>query len=346
MSNMCPAPWVSRVFRSNGSITPCCYTQEQNIDQLKNLFLSGTRPPQCQYCWYHEDNNMHSPRQDFINFSNEQLSDSVKMISLNLGNYCNAECIICNGQTSSKRNTWARKNSKNEFFASTISISNLEIDFEQYPDLMMVTLIGGEPMLHPNTKSVLIKMIELGLAKNVTISFNTNASIFDQEIVSLLKQFKSILITLSIDGAGKYFEYQRRPLEWNTVSRISLQWMEISESIIINYVVSAISIWGFSEFVSWYDQLPKNILEKDPHIIFVHVNSKPHLTLSVLTEEQRLQWISDTADHRFKQYIVDIFSTVKFNNRLLELLAKHVALEDQTAKVKFSDIFPDWKLNA
>jgi sulfatase maturation enzyme AslB (radical SAM superfamily) len=344
MNNICPAPWISRVISNVRDITPCCYTREKNIDQLKQDFLGGNRPLQCQSCWQKEDNNLHSPRQDFIDFANGQLTDSVRLISLKLGNYCNAECIICSGRASSKRNTWAKKHNKNEFFVSAISTNNLEIDFYQYPDLTMVILIGGEPMLHPNTKPILLKIIETGMAKNITISFNTNASIFDEEIISLLKQFKSILVTLSIDSVGKYFEYQRRPLKWDTVANISLQWMKISEIIVINYVVSAISIWGFDGFVDWYEQLPKDILEKNPRVIFTHVSCSPHLELNVLTEEQKFHWINSATNHKFKKFIVDILNTTKFDSSLVKKLANQVALEDITAKTKFSDLFPNWKI--
>lgn len=346
MNNICPAPWISRTIHSNGSITPCCYTREQNIEKLKQEFLSGSRPTQCHYCWYNEDNNMHSPRQDLVDFAKDSTVESVELISLNLGNYCNAECITCKGNTSSKRNTWARKYSPIEFVSSTISVTNLQIDFNQYPKLKMVTLIGGEPMLHPNTKLLLTSMIESGLAKNITISFNTNASIFDQEIVTMLKQFKSILVTLSIDGAGMYFEYQRRPLLWNTVKDISLQWMEISESIIINYVVSAISIWGFNEFINWYNQLPASILSKNPEIIFTHINDKEHLTLNVLADQQKVQWKETAIDCAFKKSIIDILESTNFNSNLITKLSNQIKLEDATARVKFAEIFPDWKINA
>jgi sulfatase maturation enzyme AslB (radical SAM superfamily) len=345
MNKMCPAPWISRVVHSDGTIVPCCYTQEQNIERLKQDFLNGIQPTQCIYCWYHEDKNLPSPRGDLINFAKNSSVDSVQLLSLNLGNYCNAECITCNGSTSSKRNSWAKKHSKIEYIASTISISNIEIDFNQYPDLKMLTLIGGEPMLHPDTKPLLTKLVESGLSKNIDISFNTNASIFDLEIITLLQKFRSILVTLSIDGGGKYFEYQRRPLLWNNVKDISLQWMEISESIIINYVVSAVSIWGFNEFVAWYDRLPEVILKKNPEVKFVHVNDKMYLTLNVLSEQQKDEWIEFATDHKFKQSIIDILSTTQFNKRLVSKLSEHITLEDLTAKVKFFELFPNWKFN-
>lgn len=343
MNNLCPAPWISKIVHSDGTITPCCYTYEQDIEKLKRDFLNIDRPTQCQYCWRHEDNNLPSPRQDFINFSKDSAMDSIELLSLNLGNYCNAECIICNGNTSSKRNTWARKNSVNEFIPLTISVNEAQIDFDLYPKLKMVTLIGGEPMIHPKTKTLLKDMINSGLAKNIIISFNTNASIFDQEIVSLLGEFKSILVTLSIDGAGKYFEYQRRPLSWDTVKEISLKWMDISESIIINYVVSAVSIWGYNEFIEWYNQLPIEIVKKDPQVIFVHVNDKQYLTLNVLTDEQKNQWIEHAVEHKFKQSIVDILASTKFNSNLVKELFSQIELEDISATTQFADLFPNWK---
>lgn len=346
MNNMCPAPWISRMIHSNEEITPCCYTRTNNIDRLKEEFSNNKRPLQCSYCWYQEEHNLSSPRIDLIRFVGDTKINSVRLLTLNLGTYCNAECIMCNGHSSSKRNTWIKKHNKIEYIYNSAPTTNLQIDFSQYPELEMITLIGGEPMIHPDTKPLLKKIIEIGLAKNITISFNTNASIFDEEIVTLLKQFKSILVTLSIDGAGEYFEYQRRPLKWSIVKEIGTKWMQISESIVINYVVSAVSIWGFNEFVDWYEHLPTEILDKNPEVILVHVNDKQYLTLNVLTEQQKTDWISAAVDHKFKQPIIDILSTTRFNINLVTELFSKIELEDASSKVKFNDIFPKWNLNA
>jgi sulfatase maturation enzyme AslB (radical SAM superfamily) len=343
-STFCPAPWVARILHSDGTSTPCCYTKEQNIDLLKAEFLAGMKPKQCSYCWYREDNNLHSPRHDIINFANG--ADTIKLLSINLGNYCNAECITCNGNSSSKRNMWAKKHSPVEFIKQTISASEEQLDFSQYPNLSTIILIGGEPMLHPNTKPLLKKIIELGIAKDITISFNTNASLFDSEIIDLLTQFKSIAVTLSIDGAGVYFNYQRRPLLWNSVKDISLQWMNISESIVINYVVSAVSVWGFNDFVSWFSSLPESIQDKNPEVTFTHVTDKLYLTLNVLTEEQKAEWVASASEHRFKQSVIDILSSAEFSPMLVGRLREQIKLEDINATIKFAEIFPNWKLNA
>jgi sulfatase maturation enzyme AslB (radical SAM superfamily) len=325
---------------SDGKITPCCYTGATDIEQLKEKFTTGEQPAECQYCWQCESAGVHSPREDF----SRTLGTSVKMLSINLGNYCNAECIMCNGYTSSSRNTWAKIYNPGEFKLDTIQVANTDIDFSLYPDLEMITLIGGEPALHPSTGKILDKLIELGIAPNITISLNTNASRFDDKLIAQLKQFKDIFVTLSIDGAGEYFEYQRRPLKWTTVQPIALQWMQISKNIVINYVVTAISIWGFNEFVRWVEQLPQEIKDKQPQIILTPVSSEiSWLGLSVLNNEQRHTWVEQAVNHPKKQDILTMLASAPYTP--CPDFARQIALEDATAKKKFKEIFADWKLD-
>ncbi len=356
--NFCPAPWISHVVHSSGRITPCCYIQSGNnqVDTLANLkqaFLEDEQSPRCKYCWLNESNQLPSPRLDFLKAGQHKFdytllslpTTTVELLSLNLGNYCNAECISCNGATSSKRNTWAKKYNKKEFVSLTISTTNTQIDLMQYPNLQILTLIGGEPTIHPSTKPLLNQLITNGRAKNIIISINTNASIFDDELKDLLLQFKEIIVTLSIDGAGKYFEYQRRPLKWNEIQQIAKQWMNISNSIVINYVVSVISIWGFNEFVEWFNNLPTILLDKQPQVMFTHINSKQYLTLNVLTDLQKINWNNWAIDHKFKQQIINIINSTTYDQTLIPILAKQIKLEDITSKIKFAELFPDWELN-
>jgi hypothetical protein len=70
------------------------------------------------------------------------------------------------------------------------------------------------------------------------------------------------------------------------------------------------------------------------------------LTLNVLSKQQKDEWIEFATDHKFKQSIIDILSTTNFNKRLVSKLSEHIKLEDLTAKVKFFDLFPNWKFDA
>jgi MoaA/NifB/PqqE/SkfB family radical SAM enzyme len=344
MSTRCNAPWVSRFVYPDGRITACCYTPPVSIDSLKEQFNDGKKPAACGHCWAAEKKKLRSPRNEF----NDIMGETVSQLTIGLGNYCNAECIICNGDASSGRNTWAQKYSPSKFKINVIASAHLDtINFLDYPELTSLTLIGGEPAIHPSTNKILDQLIELGLAKNLTISLNTNASRLDDALLSKLREFKSISVILSIDGTGDYFEYQRRPLKWKKIKEIAEQWMAISENIVINYVVTAISIWSFNDFIGWIDSLSDDVKRKQPILSFTHVWSMTaaYLTLHVLTDEQKKQWINNATDHPAKQDIINILTSTNYNPSLSTEFIKNMKLEDITSKLKFAEIFPDWPLN-
>lgn len=341
----CNAPWVNRIIHSTGQIASCCYTVPFNIDieKLKESFSAGVKAPQCSYCWDAEKNNMHSPRLDFSNLT----GDTVTHLAINLGNYCNAECIMCNGNTSSSRNSWARIHNLREYNPNAITeVPVKNFNLTEYPDLTTLSLIGGEPAIHPSTIKILDYLIENDKAADIDIHLNTNSSKLSDPLIDQLRCFKSISVTLSIDGTGKYFEYQRRPLKWNQVKTIAEQWMHISENIVINYVVTAVSIWAFNDFISWFLALPASIHSKQPQIIMAHVRHFPHthLTLNILTDEQKRQWMLLAVDHPTKQDIINILNSATYSVEQRTIFKEKIKLEDITSKIKFAEIFPDWDL--
>lgn len=342
----CNAPWVNRILHSNGQLAPCCYTipSNINIEKLKESFTAGIKSSHCGYCWSAEKNNRHSPRLDYKDIT----GDTVTRLSINLGNYCNAECIMCNGETSSSRNAWAKLHNSIEFKPNAITDAPItNFNFSEYPDLTTLTLIGGEPVIHPGTIKILDQLIEKDMAKNIVIHLNTNSSKLSNELITKLQCFKSISVTLSIDGTGKYFEYQRRPLKWDQVSVIAEQWMNISTDIVINYVITAISIWSFNDFILWFLNLPGVIHAKKPQIIMTCVSHIPYsyLTPSILTDEQKQQWISTAIDHPTKQDIVNILTSSTYSLSQRTMFKEKIKLEDITSKIKFAEIFPEWDLN-
>ena len=339
-NNYCSAPWTSRFVHTDGTITPCCFIRKIDINSLKQSFDLNQKHTACEYCWHLEEKSLHSPRYDFLHQNAH--GKEVTSLSINLGNYCNAECIMCNGNTSSSRNNWARQYNKKEFKLHTIQVAET-VDISVYPNLEIISLIGGEPAIHPSTIKILDDIISIGKHKELTISLNTNASRLDDKLIERLIQFKEILVTLSIDGAGDSFEYQRRPLKWSKVKPIAEQWMTVSQSIIINYVVSAVSIWGFNEFVEWMNAWDSNVIEKNPQIMITPV-TEAQLSLAVLDNHQRKSWIDCAVNHSIKQDMIDILNSTPYCPATLARFKEQIVKEDQTASKKFAEIFPDWKL--
>jgi len=346
--NLCPAPWISEFHRVSGKVTPCCfinYRYQDSLDTVKADFLQNIQPMACSTCFKLEKNNLHSARHDFLDFASKSKNfdismpnESIETIDIQLGTTCNAQCIMCK-YASSSRNMWAKKYNNFFYVENLPEHARQEVDLSKYPNLRMLKLIGGEPTYSPMTKKILCQLIESGRSNEITIGINTNASILEDELIDMMQQFKQILVTLSIDGSGKWFEYQRRPLQWNQVSDISKKWITISRYIVINYVVSCVSVWGFNEFIEWIKELPE---DKDIRFIFSPVRNIPYLSLDTLTQSQKTHWEQHAVDHPLRKEIETMIATSNTDNILSQKFLEAMKLEDSASKLTFHQVFPNW----
>ena len=62
------------------------------------------------------------------------------------------------------------------------------------PYVQQIDMYGGEPMLVKKQWETL-KINEPWLCKNQELSFNTNGTIFREEYIDILKQFKRVVIS-------------------------------------------------------------------------------------------------------------------------------------------------------
>ncbi len=78
---------------------------------------------------------------------------------------------------------------------------------------------GGEPMIEKQVEHVLDHLLAQGVAGNIVLEMNTNATVLRDHMLAKLSQFKKLHIGLSIDAAGVAFEYIRFPARWDKVRR-------------------------------------------------------------------------------------------------------------------------------
>ena len=91
---------------------------------------------------------------------------------------------------------------------------------------------GGEPMLSSieQHQNLLDHYIQTGQAKNISIHYTTNATIFpDQNWLSRWKNFAEIDLQLSIDGIGNRYEYLRYPADWSTLNKCADQYLKLQQ---------------------------------------------------------------------------------------------------------------------
>jgi MoaA/NifB/PqqE/SkfB family radical SAM enzyme len=348
--NFCYAPWTNLDISPQGNISPCCkfqmakYDQKFNIqtdalsnyvgsaflEEVKQEFLQGTWPSGCERCQIEEQNNIESKRQldyqrwtsqyDQYNLSSNQFITG----SVAFGNTCNLKCITCSPRSSSR---WQQE--YREIY--NIDIDNVHFyrnDFvnkfiEQAPNIVHLDIPGGEPFLSGvlEQQQLLKHYVDSGQAKNITLHYTTNATVFpDQYWWELWQHFKEIDLQLSIDGVGARYEYIRYPGNWNTLElNVSQYLARQSENfrLSVSHTVSAYNIYYLDEFVSWcYNQgLPRPWMGR--------VHNPPHMRPTV--------WHGNA-----KEKIINYLSTS--SNREVQNWARLVEQNDD------SDMFEEFRL--
>ena len=86
-----------------------------------------------------------------------------------------------------------------------------------HPKLLFLDIRGGETLMVPEIKKVLINIPE-DIAKNITLKIQTNGTILpDPTWTNIFKKFKNTKINVSIDAYGDDNTYVRYPSNWQKI---------------------------------------------------------------------------------------------------------------------------------
>lgn len=211
-------------------------------DYLKNTrksLLEGKKIHECSECYMLEKNNLESDRisanrefkEGFPELYDKIVSgnftpESPLVLDLRVGNKCNLKCQSCfpdlsNG-VNDDRVMLNKQNSKINFAINKNgkSLLNAGFDLNQLkdilPNIIELKLIGGEPLISPSALDLIKYIDDKKLSKNISLKFHTNLTTFNSMFIELLSNFKSVTITLSMDGVGKKNNYLRFPSKWDT----------------------------------------------------------------------------------------------------------------------------------
>lgn len=243
-----------------------------HIQNVRKELLAGEIPSQCQRCDHIEKMGALSDRieanEHFKNCHKEVLEKSqinlrpleLKSLDLRLSNLCNFNCRTCNPEQSSK---WAQDyqlltHKKLKEGPITRSFNSPE----EAPDLILsesiipqrLSFAGGEPLIHIEHYKILEALLKKKL-NNCHIDYITNLSTLNfrgYDYIELWKQFKKVLVTVSIDGIGKQGEYIRGGLDW---AKFKLNLKRIQEEaphvkLSTNITVSVLNISFLKEILT------------------------------------------------------------------------------------------------
>jgi sulfatase maturation enzyme AslB (radical SAM superfamily) len=205
--------------------------------QIQADLEAGIQHPNCSACWNEESAGRVSRRTE----ANRQFADITvnperpQLVDLKPGNTCNLACRTCWPEVSSKwyRDYWETEAREQEpdyrkylegwrRIRTSYDRDNAQLwsDLETwFTDVEYYDIYGAEPMLLDNVFVILQKSVASGRAAQQSIHINTNCTVWNQDYIDILKQFKSVVIDVSIDGIGSHYDYIRYGETWSTVEQ-------------------------------------------------------------------------------------------------------------------------------
>lgn len=313
---ICAIPWQNLEIKHNGDITPCCMSSatlgniiDTSLDQafhgkamqqLRQNFLLGERPDVCKHCWKVEEKNLTSIRKHNINRLKKNFLvkylDRPQLANLDLkfNNTCNFKCRIC-GPTSSS--LFAAEEHK--FRGTALVLQEkwgeeqnfIDQVVEHLPDIKNIDMYGGEPFLIKKFQQVLQLAVEKNLSGDIRLHYNSNGSIWPDNLISLWPSFRQVDIHFSIDAIGKQFELQRGG-SWHEVENNILRLKNLNIPNINISIMPTIGSMNLFYIDQVYDWAVKNQFP-----IFVSHARGEGFDLSSLTADAKKIIIEKYADH-------------------------------------------------
>lgn len=254
--------------------------------KLREEFLSGSRPKTCRKCWNEERSGRSSKRLHTLDrLKHIKVDDDLWTIDpkplyfldLKLGNICNLKCRICGSWSSSQAAVEELQFTRREDQHSSLAYAMLkegrwpresplfwsEIK-KTLSEITYIEFTGGEPFLIEEHFNMLKDIIEMGIANNVEIHYNTNGTVFPEEAEEIWKHFKTVEIAISVDGLYFRFDYQRTNARWVAVEHNIDNFFKLQTrypSIIQLQVCSTVSVFNvryLQDIAEWLEAKPFN----------------------------------------------------------------------------------------
>jgi len=227
--------------------------------EIRGALARGEQPEACRTCWDHEKAGPASLRKLMnstlhaalgADWSLEALmresarngyrmSARPRWYQLQLGNTCNLKCRSCSPTASSRiaGDSVHRVWSATDFYQGHLptAIPRGEVWYRDPAKIaevfgpgdedIFLSLLGGEPFLIDEVWELAQVLVDRGWSKRISLGLVTNGTRRRPELERLAPEFRSVFVSVSIDGYGKLFEYLRHGAKWGEMLA-NLEWLQ------------------------------------------------------------------------------------------------------------------------
>lgn len=251
MNNLCVLPFNSISIDAVGQLRACCssgmngfnlyvndltpeeFINNKTIVKLRESFLAGEKASNCDRCWKmeaigntsfrHVANENHSygmKNNNTIEYKSHIEFENIQYLDITLGNKCNLACRMCSPFSSSlvakQWNIINKSQNQQEIIEFDRSTKDKILDtINKSINLTEMYMLGGEPLVSEFHDEIVELLITTGRSKNLILHYNTNLQIDAERKLAVWEKFRSIDLSISIDGHGDTYEYIRWPGNWS-----------------------------------------------------------------------------------------------------------------------------------
>jgi MoaA/NifB/PqqE/SkfB family radical SAM enzyme len=279
----------------NEKLSECqgCYIEESRGHEsrrIKENFKVGIFTQQAFTKSYHQ-----SPWIEKFNYSKNTGSTDKLPIDLHIdfGNECNLACKMCSPSASSRIAQQYVKwqipaNKKTNWTNSNTLYQNFLKNIQSLPRIHRIHIMGGEPLYNKKFYQFVDWLIQ-NKRTDISLSFVTNGTIFDNNFVKKLQAFNTVDIEISVESVHANNHYIRQGSSTQQVLVNILNFVKYrsqSFNIVLRSVPQLFNVNNYHELILFaYEN--KLSIQSNPLI------SPAHLAINILPQHIRNNFIKN-----------------------------------------------------
>ena len=267
-----------------------------HMRKIRKQMIEGEVVKGCEHCYDLEDMGFPSYRNNYIrdwfeysgrgdeiherierSINNDYRVEEPPMyLDFRLGNMCNLKCRMCQPQNSSQiqkeykkietNNPGEAQFIKDNFtwgqFVDELTPWQDDPDFlkqveEWLPGVNKLYFTGGEPTIIERVYWIMEKCVEMGIAQNIELVFNSNMTNIQKRFLDLVEQFKIVLMCISVDAYGHENEYIRGASHWKQVEKNLRKYCasDVVGTILFSPVIQIYNILTITKLLDFCEEL-------------------------------------------------------------------------------------------
>lgn len=374
----------------------------KHYKHIRRQMDTGERVVGCEPCYDLEDLGIPSYRENYIKDwmgfhrnadeidriidksreNDYHVDEPPQYLDFRLGTLCNLRCRMCQSQNSSaiykelkddelytqeERDFVVKHTHWNDFSDYTQPWFDtpefLEAVEEWLPNVNRLYFTGGEPTIIQRTYWILEKCVELGIAKDIDLVFNSNMTNIQPRFLDLLAKFRDVLMCLSVDGYAQYNEYIRSGSTWSIVDKHIRDYAtsEVVGNILFSPVVQIYNILNITDLLDYAEEITK-FSGRRIDISFLMNNYPKCLDIRNLPKHVRVEgqkrlrdWLNTSKyfkdDERNLATVEGIIKALEDENvnadaeKQMQIFKEYTELLDNKRDQRFKDSIPDlWRM--